>query len=183
MKTGKRGTIFTNLHLNRHELYRMYIMTISTFGRSSHIKQLEQVALELTQATYDFNDIASINTAISALIKFRNKQSRNLSRLTLDINDFKREHNSVVAALCGLRQLELKANDMPPDMINEVMEYENDNSNPDIRAIRSLLIAEVELMKTIYELYHTRFKCESLCKVTKSIVSRLNRHRESLRAK
>lgn len=181
MDTGKRGTIFTDLHRNRHELYKMYIKTISTFGRSSRIMQLQQVALELTQCTYDFNDINSINSAISALIKFKNKQTRNLDRLTMDINDFKREHNAVVATLCGLRQMELKANDMPPEMIDEIMEYENDESNPDIRAIRSLRIAEIELMKTIYELYHTRFKCESLCKVTKSIVSRLNRHRESLR--
>lgn len=184
MDTGKRGTIFTDLHRNRHELYKMYISTISTFWRSSRInpiEQLQQVTLELTQCTYDFNDISSINSAISTLIKFKNKQTRNLSRLTMDINDFKREHNAVVATLCGLRQIELIANDMPSEMIDQVMEYENDDSNPDIRAIRSLRIAEIELMKTIYELYHTRFKCESLCKVTKSIVSRLNRHRESIR--
>ena len=71
----------------------------------------------------------------------------------------------------------------PEDMdeiVKDIIEYETENSNPDIRSTRALRVAEAELTRTLYDLYSNKFKCEALCKISKSIINRLQRHRNSL---
>ena len=184
MAFSKRNSIFTDLYEKRHDLYFMYINSINTFTKDGDLSQLANFTAELTEGEYDFNKIEDINKAISLLTKFRRSQLRYLTRFTLDGNDFKKEYNNIVAALNGLRCIEILRNNIPLDDIEnvlpEIIEYENDDSNPDIRATRALRVAEADLTKTLYEIYNNKFRCEALCKIAKSIVNRLQRHRNVL---
>jgi hypothetical protein len=179
MTFGKKNPIFNDLHRKRNELYMMYLRSISTFNENDHIKQLEDVVNDLLHTTYVFTKIEDVNSAISALTKFRRKHINTLSVFEMHIKDIKREHNYAVAALNGLRCLELVKGLLDPVYINEVIQYETDESNPDGRSLRALRVAEVELTKNLHENMDNKFKCDAICKVSKSVISKLHRHRSA----
>jgi hypothetical protein len=181
MSIHKKHGAFNDLYQNRHSLYLMYINAISVFNENDHLVQLSQVIFELVGKRYNLQDISHINEAISKLEKFRQVQKNNLTKLVNAGIDYKKEYNSIVASIIGLRCIEVVRYNISESDYAEVIEYETDESNPDGRAIRSLRIAENELLKTMYELSNNRFKCEALCKISKSICKRLHRRRETLR--
>jgi hypothetical protein len=162
----------------------MYSNAISVFNQSRHLNQLAKVSSELTGNKYDLSKVEEINKAISELSKFRNKQLTYLKRFTMDMADFKKEHNHIVGTLNGLRSIEVMRSGVEPEdmdeIVKDIIEYETENSNPDIRSTRALRVAEAELTRTLYDLYSNKFKCEALCKISKSIINRLQRHRNSL---
>lgn len=180
MSIYKKNQAFTDLYRNRHSLFMMYINAISVFNQNDHLAQLSQVIYEFVGTRYDLHNLSQINEAISKLDKFRNAQKINLRKFVNTYIDYKREYNSVIATLIGLRCIEIVRYGVTNEDIANVIEYEVDESNPDGRAIRALRIAENELLKTLYELSNNRFKCEALCKISKSIVKRLHRRRAML---
>lgn len=180
MEIYKRNKAFSELYRNRHSLYLMYINSISVFNNQDHIDRLSQVIFELVGVKYDLNEVKQINEAISILDKFRKEQKVHLTKF-INVNcDYKKEYNNVISTLIGLRYIEIVRYGVGESSVNEILEYELDESNPDGRAIKSLRIAEVELTKTLYEIANNRFKCEAICKVTKSIINKLHRRRASL---
>lgn len=180
MSIYKKNRAFTDLYRNRHSLFLMYVNAISVFNENEHLAQLSQVIFEFVGTRYDLRDLDQINNAISKLEKFRNVQKVNLRKFVNTYVDYKREYNSVIATLIGLRCIEIVRYGVMSEGISDLLEYELDESNPDGRAIRALRIAENELLKTLYELSNNRFKCEALCKISKSIVKRLHRRRAML---
>jgi len=180
MSIYKKNKAFTDLYRNRHSLYMMYVNAISVFNENDHLAQLSQVIFEFVGKRYDLQDERQISEAISKLDKFRNVQKINLQKFVNTYVDYKREYNSVIATLIGLRCIEVVRYGVMNEDIGDMIEYEVDESNPDGRAIRALRIAENELLKTLYELSNNRFKCEAMCKISKSIVNRLHRRRAML---
>lgn len=177
MKFATRNSIFDKLYANRNKLFLMYMNTVTIFEKDTNITQLENVVFELTGKHYNFYIPSNINNAISQLVKYRASQRHKLDRLLLDIRDYKSEYNSIVSALSGLRQIEYKNNNCSEEDLNDIVAYEICEANTAYRATRELRVAEVELTKTLYDLYNRRFMVEVLCKIIKSVVSKLHRHR------
>lgn len=177
MKFATRNPIFDELYTNRNKLFLVYINTVTIFEKDTNITQLENVVFELTGKHYNFYIPSNINNAISQLVKYRASQRHKLDRLLLDIRDYKSEYNSIVSALSGLRQIEYKNNNCSEEDLNDIVAYEICEANTAYRATRELRVAEVELTKTLYDLYNRRFMVEVLCKIIKSVVSKLHRHR------
>lgn len=180
MASNNKHPVFKDLHSKRYDLFIMYVDALSVFSENIQGEKMNTILQELTGNEYDLSDSSSINKAISDLSKFRDIQKNNLRIMALHLKDYKRELNSISASLMGLRIIELTRNGVASPNISQILEYELDESNPDGRAIRSLRIAENELVKTIYELCDNRFKCEAICKVIKSLVSKLHRRRALL---
>lgn len=175
MSNRKKNEIFKNLHLDRNRVYNSYREILFGFGLNPMRSRLGTMIFELVGIKLDLTKKEDVLAGIKRITKFRREQIEILNTLNLDHADFKREYNLVASSIIGLRAIDAVRNGyLDADSIEDMIEYEDDDSNPCRSQMVSLRIAEIELTKRLYELQQARFRCESVCKVTKAIIRELN---------
>lgn len=175
MSNKKKSQIFKDLYFGRNRMFNSYRDLINVQSQEKLDDVVATVVFEFTGTRPNLSKKEDLSLAIKNIMHFRNKHARLLKVMELDCIDFRREHNLLASSITGIRTISAIRSGMTDDnSISDMIEYEDDESNPSRSPIVSLRIAEIELTKRLYDLSDARYKSEGICKVAKYLIRDLN---------